>query len=307
MNLSDALQKMVPPSQKRPNAYRGGIMQIHVTRACDKACFGCTQGSNLAGKSDMMTPEQFEQAVLSMEGYWGVIGVFGGNPAISKHFDDYCRILQKHVPFKRRGLWCNKLFGKGAICRETFNPNVCNLNVHMDREAWDEFKRDWPEAKPFGLDVDSRHSPPYVAMQDVIEDESKRYELISNCDINQNWSAMICLVNGELRAYFCEIAAAQAILHQNDPSWPVSGLEVVPGWWREPMESFKNQVEWHCHRCGIPLRGHGELAQGNGKEQVSKTHADIFKPKTKNRPVETVTELYQIQPKDKEVTEYLGK
>ena len=31
-----------------------------LAEACDKACFGCTQGSQLAGKTEFMSPEHFE-------------------------------------------------------------------------------------------------------------------------------------------------------------------------------------------------------------------------------------------------------
>jgi len=64
-------------------------------------------------------------------------------------------------------------------------------------------------------------------MEDMTDDE--RWGLIGNCDINQYWSAIICVFRGELRGYFCEIAGAQAILHENEPSYPDLGASVVPG------------------------------------------------------------------------------
>jgi hypothetical protein len=286
-----ALSQMVAPGMRRPGIWREGVLQIHVTRACDKACFGCTQGSNLGGKPVMMTPEEFETAVLSLKGYFGVYGVFGGNPAMHRSFNEICAVLRQHVPFEQRGLWCNHPLGKGAICRETFNPAVSNLNVHQDRAAYDEFVSDWPESKPYlkGLDTDSRHAPPFVAMQDVISDDAYRWKLIANCDINKLWSAMICTVPGRgLRAYFCEIAAAHAMLHAGDEQWPDTGLAVTPGWWKQPMQAFAEQVKLHCHACGIPLRRFGQLANGGEYEEVSRTHADILKPKVKGRRIQLV-------------------
>lgn len=296
---------MVSPRDRRPNVWLGGVLQIGITRACDKSCFGCTQGSNLGGKPAMMTPAQFETAVKSLAGYFGVVGVFGGNPCLNPHFEEICEILRAHVPFRRRGLWCNKLFGKGRIARATFNPAVSNLNVHMDREAYEEFRRDWPEAMPFGLEEDSRHSPPFVAMQDVISDEAERWRLIGSCDVNQNWSAMIGLVRGELRGFFCEIAYAQAALHENDPDWPDTGVPVVPGWWDQPISAFDAQVRWHCHRCGIPLRGYGDLAVGGSKEQTSAIHLPIYRPKQKGRAVEVVTSRQQLGKPLEKATHYL--
>lgn len=292
MTESEAISKMKSPSQFRDRTWLNGVMQIHVTRACDRACFGCTQGSNLGGKVWFMPPDQFELAVKSLDSYFGVFGCFAGNPTISPHFNEYCEILRKWVPWHQRGLWSNHPLGKGKECRITFNPAVSNLNVHESKEAYDEFARDWPESIPYlkGLDSDSRHSPPFVAMKDIISDEGERWELISNCDVNQFWSAMICWIpNRGLRAYFCELAAAQAILHYDDPNWPDLGLEVTNGWWKRPIEDFKEQIKFHCHRCGIPLRRYGQLANGGEYEEVSETHKDIYKPKRLGRKVELVT------------------
>ncbi len=343
MNEQEALSKMIAPGTPRPGKYRTGVIQIHITRACDKSCYGCTQGSNLKGKLTFMPPAMFEQAVLSLKGYFGVVGVFGGNPALHPQFGELCDILKKYIPFNQRGLWCNNPLGKGLLMRETFDPSVSNLNVHLDCRAYDEFKRDWPECSPVGLTQDSRHSPPWVAMKDVLTkvcsdcnglgddnikhefnecktcsgkgkvyDESKAWELISDCDINKHWSAMIGMFRGELRAWFCEIAGAQSILHQDEPDYPDTGLDptyeyehhTAPGdriettigkWWQLPMKMLAHQVRKHCHECGIPLRGYGELAQAkNGTEHVSTTHQAVFKPKDSTRRVELVMREDQL-------------
>jgi len=319
MTEQEALARMIAPGQVRPcKPYRGGVIQIRLTRACDKACFNCTQGSQLAGPTDFMTPEQFEQAVLSLRGYWGVYGVFGGNPALSPHFEECCAILCKHVPFEQRGLWCNHAHGKAKAMRQTFDPRVSNINVHLDQEAAAEFRRDWPEANIVGEHQDSRHAPVFVAMRDLVPDEGERWALISGCDVNQLWSAAIILFRGELRAFFCEVAAAMASLHQHEPGYPDTGLDptwawqnppefrlvgaVPPNlekpfykWWELPMGWFKDQVRKHCHECGVPLRGRGELAMAQaGTEQTSATHAGVYRSKRPSRPVEVVTRRIQL-------------
>lgn len=302
MNSEEAILKMVAPGQRRPGIWRNGVMQVFITRTCDKACFHCTQNSQLSGKANRITVEQFEQAIDSLRGYFGVIGIFGGNPALHPDFTEICRILRLKVPYEQRGLWCNKPFGKGKIMAQTFNPAVSNLNVHQDREAYDEFARDWPNCRNHlkGLDTDSRHGPPLVAMQDVIDSEESRWDLIANCDVNQKWSAMICPVRGQLRAFVCELMGAQAMLHQDNPNWmgtgspmPDTGLEVTEGWWRRPIQHFSEQIKLHCHACGIPLKGYGALANEGPNEQISKTHAEVFKPKDK-RKIELVSDLVQL-------------
>jgi len=74
------------------------------------------------------------------------------------------------------------------------------------------------------------------------------------------------------------------------------------------MNYFAEQVRRHCHRCGVPLKGYGELAvsNGDGTEQVSPTHADIYKPKDKNRRVELVTVREQLGRPLRSMVDYLG-
>jgi hypothetical protein len=297
---------MVMPSERRP-VYLGGILQIWVTRACDRACFACTQGSNLAGKPEFMSVDQFRCAVESVRDYFGVIAMFGGNPTIHPQFDELCKVFREKLPWERRGLWSNHPLGKGRHCAITFNPRYSNLNVHQSQEAYDQFARDWPDCKPYlkGLDSDSRHSPPFVAMKDVIPDEAERWKLIGNCDINRNWSSMIGVFRGQLRGWFCEIAGAQSMLHQHDENYPDTGVPIVPGWWKQPQLAFEKQIAKHCHECSVPLKGYGALANSGPTEQVSETHRGIYTPKRKDRPVELVTELIQLGKPLARATDYL--
>ena len=304
MTEDEAISKMVAPSMNRSGRWLGGILQIKVTRVCDASCINCTQGSQLKGPHQEMTPEQFEIACQSLQGYQRVVGLFGGNPATTKAFPEYCRILRKYIGTTRAGLWCNNpiTLENATLMRSTFNPGYSVLNCHLNEKAYELFKKGWPESRPFGQDHDSRHSPPWVAMKDIIADEGKRWELIAQCDINQYWSAAIGLFRGQLRAWVCEIMAAQSELHQDDPDYPDTGvaLPLPPGatpWWTWPMSFFQEQVRKHCHECGVPLRGYGELAcaaEDGGVEQVSATHAGIYKTKRPGRRVEVVTSLEQL-------------
>ncbi len=293
-------KNMKAPGDKRPT-WMNGIIQVHITRACDLSCVACTQGSNLGGKPVMITLDNFEQAVISLKDYFGVVGIFGGNPTMHPEFAKICGILTKHIPKERRGLWSNNLRGYGEICRMTFNPAVSNLNVHTNREAFHEMKRDWPECNPIGL-YDSRHSPPYVSMRDLGYTDEQIVYLINNCDINQLWSAMICQVNGNLRAYFCEIAGAQAMLHGDDST----GHHVDMNWWRKPISDFENQIEKHCFDCGVPLRGKGDLAVTGKVEFVSKTHLPIYKLKKSDRTLIVVDRKEQLGGNVGRATDYIN-
>ena len=139
MTEQECLDRMVAPGTPRAGKYRQGVIQIHITRACDKSCFNCTQASNVGGKTGFMLPDHFEQAVRSLgfdsatapspSRYFGVVGVFGGNPALSPHFSDYCAILHRLVPYEQRGIWCNNpvTLDKAKMMRATFCPGISNL------------------------------------------------------------------------------------------------------------------------------------------------------------------------------------
>lgn len=300
MNESEAISKMIPPGAKKPGKWMSGVIQIWLTRACDLSCFNCTQGSNLGGNPGMITLENFEKACISLKNYHGVVGVFGGNPAMHPKFEAICEILAIHIPFHRRGLWCNNPLGKGRKMREIFNPQYSNLNVHLSREAYDEFKRDWPECNPCGLTTDSRHSPVWAALQDMEDlDNGQRWELISKCDINRHWSGMFGQFRGALRFWFCEIAGAQAMLHQHEADYPDTGYGLGNDdqqVWDWGIEKYSGQIQFHCMGCGVPMRGYGELAQSKeGTEQVSFTHEKVFKPKNRERLVQLSTTTLDVK------------
>ena len=310
MDKRTALSKMVPPDQRRAGKFMEGVMQIHLTRTCELSCSNCTQGSQFGGKSDFITLDNFDIACESMKGYWGLIGIFGGNPATHPQFKEICSLLSSHFPQKQCGIWCNNPRGHGAIMRDTFNPAMSNLNCHMKLEPYLEFKRDWPESRPFGLDKDSRHSPVHGHMDRFVPDEGDRWELISKCDINQHWSAMLCQFRGEIRAFFCEVAGSQAILNQHNPDYPDTGMKADPGWWQKSMQDFDEQATFHCHRCLVPLRGHGAMAQ---LESITTTTAEYshLKLKGAHHLLNIIDdpdplEVLQCEPTRK-VIEYLGR
>lgn len=359
MNEKTALRSFYPPWKFRPcKMGNGGVLQIHVTRACTQACRNCTQGSNLGGKTYFMTPDQFAEALLSLKGYRYLVAIFGGQPTLSPYFGEYCAIMRRLLSPEQRGLWTNALNGWGEECRKTFLPERCNLNVHMSQKDIDEFKRDWPEAELVGVDSDSRHAPVFGSMRELKEmqlecpdcqgigswdltntasgeveqrqqcetcegtgriyNESKAWELISRCDIARNWSSLIGLFRGQLRAWICEIMGSQSILKQDDPEYPDTGLDPtidyqdprtgkMVKWWQLPVECFAHQVRFHCHNCLVPMRGYGALALDcDGQDQITEIYSDIYKPKRKGHQVQIVTTSEQLGDQLASFTDYIN-
>jgi len=279
-----------------PRDFRGPrrIMQIWVTRSCDKACFNCTQGSNLVGKPYRISPEQFETACKSLKGYPGVIAMFGGNPCIHPNFEALCEIARKEIPYRQRGIWTNNLLGKGGVCRSTFYPGSCNFNVHMDSKAAKEFEKTWPETrgKIKGLNNDCGHSPVFVSMKDLEDlSESSMWEAISRCDINKKWSPMIGVFRNKLRGWFCEVAGSQSIQCQEIQNYPDTGVAIKPNWWKLGLESYGDQILQHCPNCAVPLRGRGQLAVGGTYQQSSKAYEHCRPRKGKVEVIENLVQL----------------
>mgnify|MGYP001402981782 CR=1 FL=1 len=283
--LDNHLCRMVLPSQKRPGKWREGILQVRVTGKCERACPHCSEIANTVFYGSDLTVEEAEKAFWSLRDYWGVVGVFGGNPTLHPNFDKICESMRKWIPYEQRGIWTSGLGRWGKVCRETFNPGVSVLNPHGSLQQFLKFKTEWPRSRPFSYKDLSCHCAPFVAMSDLIDDEETRWGLIETCEINQHWSAMICKVRGELVGWFCEVAGSMSILHEEDENWPSLGMPIEDkwwkrGWWDGPKgRRFADQAVWCCHRCGIPLKCFSLKDDFNEYNVVSPSHFDWFEPK----------------------------
>ena len=230
------------------------IICVDVTNKCDLHCSNCTR--LLKNQTELwdMTPDNFRMALRSFKGFTGVIAMIGGNPCISKHFPELCRIFAEEVPNKRqRGLWSNNVFEFQELVRDTFG--FFNLNPHGDergRKSLEKLKALVPQAKFFV--GHSHHAPLLAAMRDMYPDAAEMWNLIPSCDINQQWSATIVQNKGELRAYFCEVAASFDLARQED-----NGFPVTEGWWNRSITDYARQVKHFCPGCGVPARLKGNL------------------------------------------------
>lgn len=293
-----------PHDRRWDNSHNGGVMQIKITNACDLDCRACTAAVGLAKKHRrvwFMHPDQFRTAIRSMNGWTQTVALFGGNPCISPHFESICRIFREEFPNKdQRALWSNNLFGKVAICRETFEGKWCNLNVHRNQKAFDEIWEGWPEARQTnilnaGLKRPSMHGSWWTALKDLVPEEEERWKLISACVVNQQWSAMITQIRGELRAFFCEFAATMAE-YADLEGQPDLGLPVEPGWWRHPIDYYADQVRHYCHRCGAPLNPKKVEDLSDAPEDFTATHSPVFLT-IKGRPNRLIERREDIEEK----------
>lgn len=250
---------MLAPIDKIQN--RGNdIMQIVVTTACDLKCSNCTQLLPFRRDYKFMSLDCFEQAVLSMEGWPGVVALFGGNPCVHPQFPELCSILAEHRAPSQRGLWSNHLFKHGQIAMETFSESRLNLNAHASRAAAALFETYFSNQWIQGSDTRaSWHASILVDRRDLGMTDKEWVARRERCDINQYWSGAILERDGKPYGYFCEVAGAlDGIRGENH------GVPAERGWWREGMSGFAEQVRGCCDRgCGVPLRleGHRDFEE----------------------------------------------
>lgn len=265
------------------------IIQIVVTTSCDIfTCSNCTQLLPFRRDYVHMSLECFEEAVVCLKTWPGIVALFGGNPCSHPQFGDLCYILTRYIPQNRRGLWSNNLLGHGAVCHSTFYPEGrFNLNAHASPKAA-AYMDEWLPGCviPSSRDAAAWHSPILISHTDFGLSESEWVAARESCDINQKWSAAIVERSGRPYAYFCEVAAAlDGIRGENH------GMPAVPGWWRDPMYLYQKQVEQCCDRgCGVPLKQLGHL-------DTSETYdvSTQFIPLTAVSKAKSVSIAHQLQ------------
>lgn len=253
---------------------RGGndIIQVVITRSCDLFnCSNCTQALPFRKDPQFMSLDCAEEALKSLEGWPGVVGMFGGNPCTHPQFQEMCWLWEKYVPINQRGLWTNNLLGKGKIASQTFIDGVSrfNFNVHTNGAAAEEMRRYYPKTMVYGEHKRSTHGNLLGYYKDYGVNDKDWFEARERCDINQKWSAGIYArwlwdknndpeVSQDFKVqkplvYFCEVAGAiDGVTGENN------GLPAIKDWWRKPIGDFARQIGRCCDRnCVVPLKYRG--------------------------------------------------
>ena len=273
------------------------IICVDVTNKCDLSCSNCTRLlENQTGFWDM-TPDNFRKALKSLAGYHGIIAMIGGNPCMHKDFEELCQIFVEEVPNKfQRGLWTNNVFKYQDLCLDTFG--TFNINTHGNPKAESMMIDFTNQAKANGALVwsyagHSDHAPLLTAVKDLYP-EPMMWHKIQNCDINREWSASIVQNKGELRVYFCEVAAAFDLARDED-----HGHSAEVGWWQRYITEFSDQVKKFCPGCGVPAKqkGHKDFEE---IDTYTLSNEDI----AKKNPKRKVIMLEKAENNNKRVTLY---
>jgi hypothetical protein len=286
MLLKKAVAKLRSP-------YEMKIICIDITNKCDLACSNCTRLLENQDEFWEMTPENFRLAVRSLQDFPGIIAIIGGNPAMHRNFKEICDIFVEEIPNKmQRGLWTDNIFKHSDLAKDVFG--IFNLNPHGTERGIKSLEA----LKTLGWyhEAYSSHSPLLTAGKDLFEEE-EMWDRISKCDINREWSASIVQNQGNVRAYFCEVAASFDLARGTD-----NGIEAVPGWWRRHVSEFEDQVRHFCPGCGVPakLKGHMDF---ENTDTYTRSNADLaLKSSKKGRKIAELDETNAVI--DHKVTQY---
>ena len=274
------------------------IICVDVTNKCDLKCSNCTRLLVNQSRFWDMTPDNFRLALRSLKDFTGVIAMIGGNPCMHKDFPELCQVFVEEVPVKRqRGLWSNNVFDHQELIRDTFG--FFNLNPHNDKrsvESLEKLKKLIPNIQFYS--GNSHHAPLMTAMRDLYPDEGEMWAKIQDCDINREWSASIVQNKGELRAYFCEVAASFDLARGGD-----HGAPVIEGWWQKGIADYSDQVKRFCPGCGVPARLKGTL-DADETDSYTKSNADIATKTRRKRAVIEIDGAGAEMRSDRHVTDY---
>lgn len=251
-----------------------GIICVDVTNKCDLACSNCTR--LLANQDEFweMSPENFRTALQSLCNYTGIIAMIGGNPCLHSRFEELCKIFVEEVPNRhQRGIWTNNVFGYSTTIETTFG--AFNLNPHNNPRAVEPLRALYEKMvvqQNCGggyYSGNSEHAPILTAVKDVYADVAQMWDAISKCDINQEWSASIVQNKGQLRVYFCEVAASFDLARNEDNGYPI-----FMDWWKHSIQLFAHQVRKFCPGCGVPARLKGSWDY-EGLDTYTQSNEDI--------------------------------
>lgn len=208
--------------------YDNTVIQIEITNACHLSCTHCTRHVGHHRKPFFMDLDTIRTAIASLDGWDGRIGLMGGEPVLHPKFTEVLGFWREMVPRRRREFWTAGFkWGehKEAI-NATFDKDRINYNDHVA--------------------YDGKHAPLLIAIDEVIDDEELKVELIDNCPFQTHWSASITPKGG----FFCEIAASMDWLFDGP-----GGYAIEPGWWNKTPSQFADQVDRYCGSCSgaIPM------------------------------------------------------
>lgn len=280
---------MIPPRQQ-------WAMMIDITNHCHLHCSNCTRMLDHRTKetSFFMSVETFERAVKALRsfptasepcggvhtGRRKVVGLIGGEPLLHPEFPALVDLMVQHIPdVRHRGLWTSKdWLGGSHPVWGPYRPQVERLigpNPTHDASGPTEKHTDgyinWNMHLP---EMHVHHQPVLTASKDLVEDPVRRWQLISQCWVQEQWSATITPKG----FFFCEVAGALDMILGGPGGLPIQPYIWAQDLWFEaengrlaPRGPYAEQIKRACENCGacVPMPGRRD---GENRDDVSRSH-----------------------------------
>jgi len=227
------------------------IIQIDITNACPKRCSNCTRFCGHHKEPFFMDFETFKQAVDSMKGFKGIVGIMGGEPTIHPEFErfvEYYRDNWGYDDFSTASYQPQSSFVNHILA------NVYNVNYSNQRGLWTSvtprYYRHFELIQDtFGYQLvndhthSSMHETLMVTRKELGVPDDEWIKMRDSCWIQNLWSASITPKG----AFFCEVAAAMDATLDGPGGW-----KIEPGWWKRKPADFGEQLNW-CEMCSACL------------------------------------------------------
>ena len=262
-------------------------VQIDITTLCPEKCVYCTRfiGHLRQDQRRNMTVEQFEKALLSLQGWPQDVGIIGGEPLLHPQLGLINTLIRKHIPQNVAHIFTALPAIPEKIAKTQVAANPDSQYHWEPSHVWSRWPADDPElTNTYGTICYNphtqekmaicRHHPGTIAIGEAVSNPSLMWKLINNCFVQRLWSPTIN-IHG---AYFCEVAASlDMILFDGLHAWSVE-----PGWWKRPPEHFQEQVAQLCVHCGMCLPMERQPI-GTKKEQITPNLLERMKEKDLKR------------------------
>ena len=235
---------MISPAQQK-------VIQIDITNACPNKCGNCTRFVGHHRKPFMMSFDIFKQAIDSMKGFPGMIGIMGGEPTLHPQFDEFVEYAKSQVrePLRMPGGRYLPQPDFGAYANQN-TSSLSNRKLGLWSSLGDGYYKHFELIQnTFGYQClnDHKHKGQHISLlmtrKELGITDEQWLPLRDNCWIQREWSASITPKG----AFFCEVAAALDTLYDGPGGWPI-----VDGWWKRTPQQFADQLQW-CEMCSACL------------------------------------------------------
>ena len=224
-----------------------GIIEIDITNACVHQCANCTRFCGHHERPFFMSFDKFKQAVDSLDGYDGMIGIIGGEPTLHPEFERFVDYIRE----KRVGEKIN--ISKGPITDMQYHiystvdkgMTPKSRTVLLSSLSTSYYNNFEAINDTFSYQLlndhssESLHQALLMSRRELPITDEEWMKKRDNCWIQNTWSATVTPKG----AFFCEVAGSLDMLLGREGGW-----DVESGWWKRKPSEFGDQLHW-CEMC----------------------------------------------------------